>query len=39
LGPIDRATKNLNLALADDVCCVWFIHPILEVTQVSEDRD
>jgi hypothetical protein len=26
------------LALANDVCHVWFTYPILEVTQVSGDR-
>jgi hypothetical protein len=27
------------LALADGLCCAWFVYPILVLVQVSGDRD
>jgi hypothetical protein len=36
---VQLCNLKVFLALADDLCCVWFICAILGVTQVSGDRD
>jgi hypothetical protein len=36
---VELYNLKVFLALINDLCCAWFIYPILEVTQVSGDRD